>query len=325
MSTPFATFSASIARLVTATAPLLSAIRTGSNRHVTGLLVWNDTIVTTDQALPVLDLYSVMLPTGGLVAARPGPRDQGNDVASLRLDKPVTCRPLMPGAAVLGSLLIVLAADQEAAPTVRLTTVHRMVRHPAGILPMADLAPHQIDPGAVALDADGRFVGLIAEGPAGEALIVPAAVVRQSFQGASSPVRSIPPQLDAVPEVPPEPVTRSAAPWGGQTGSGGRTSAARGWLGVALQPITIPDGLVARTGQKSARMVVSLTTGGPAERAGLRIGDILLTVNGISTSGNHVLRGLLLPEKIGSVLEIGLLRDGNRLSARLVVAAQPDA
>ena len=316
-TTPFAAFSASIARLVTATAPLLSSIRVGPNRHVPGLLVWNDTIVTADQALPVQELYSVVLPTGGLVAARPGPRDRGNGIASVCLDKPVSCHQLMPGAAILGSLLILLAADADAAPTVRVAVIHRMIRSGEVSIPVLDLAPHQIDQGAVALDADGRFVGLIGLGPANEAVVLSASAVRQSFQGSSSyssasysGVRRPTRQVEGFAE----PVaTRGAS-----------VAPARGWLGVALQPITIPDGLVSRTGQKSGRMVVSLTSGGPAERAGLRVGDILLTVNGTSTSGNHVLRAFLGPDKIGSAIEIGLLRDGNRLTTRMVVAAQPD-
>ncbi len=314
MDSSFATFSASIARLVVTSAPLLSAIRTGPNRHVTGLLVWNDTIVTTDQALPVQDRYTVVLPTGGLVSARPGPRDRDNGIASLRLDKPVTCHPLMPGAAVLGSLLLILAVDQDAAPSVRLTVVHRMVRTAEGVAPVPDLAPHQIDHGAVALDADGRLLGLVAVGSNGEPMILSASAIRHNFQHASptpTTVRRAPQHFDAAPE--PVPM---------ENGRAGLQ--ARGWLGVALQPIMIPDALVARTGQKSGRMVVNITAGGPAERAGFRVGDILLTINGTSTSGNHVLRGFLTPDKIGSALEVGLLRDGNRLTARLIVAPQPD-
>ena len=92
---------------------------------------------------------------------------------------------------------------------------------------------------------------------------------------------------------------------------------------MALQPITVPDALVPRTGQTSGRMVVNITTGGPADRGGLRIGDVLLTINGTETSGPHALRAFLGADKIGTTVEVGLLRDGTLLTTHLVVAAQP--
>ena len=61
MSLALAAFSTSVSRLVATAAPLLSAIRVGPNRHVTGLICQGDTIVTTDQALPIMDSYTVVL------------------------------------------------------------------------------------------------------------------------------------------------------------------------------------------------------------------------------------------------------------------------
>ena len=70
-------------------------------------------------------------------------------------------------------------------------------------------------------------------------------------------------------------------------------------------------------------MVVNITPAGPAERGGLRIGDVLLTLNGISASGPHALRAFLGADKIGAAVEVRLLRDGVLLTAQLVVAMQP--
>jgi S1-C subfamily serine protease len=70
-------------------------------------------------------------------------------------------------------------------------------------------------------------------------------------------------------------------------------------------------------------MVVNLTPGGPADRAGLRVGDVLLSVNGSMVGGEHGLRNHLAEERIGSEIEVKVLRDGNLVTAHLVVAAQP--
>jgi len=56
-----AAFSTSISQLVMSATPLVSAIRVGPNRHITGLVCQGDAILTTDQGLPALDSYTVVL------------------------------------------------------------------------------------------------------------------------------------------------------------------------------------------------------------------------------------------------------------------------
>ena len=71
MMPALAAFSASLSQLVASTAPLVCAIRIGPNRHITGLVCHNETIVTIDQALPALDSYTIVLTNRLLIAARP--------------------------------------------------------------------------------------------------------------------------------------------------------------------------------------------------------------------------------------------------------------
>ena len=116
-----------------------------------------------------------------------------------------------------------------------------------------------------------------------------------------------------------EPV-RNGSGHGARDHGGGR----RGWLGVSLQPITVPDVLVPRAGQSTARQVIGITRGGPADMAGLRSGDVLLALDGTSTTGPQTLRAFLVPERIGSQVEVRLMREGVIHIATLTVAAQPD-
>jgi len=57
-----------------AVAPLIAAIRIGPNRHIAGLVCQNDLVVTTDQELPALESYTVVLPGQAVSAARPAGR-----------------------------------------------------------------------------------------------------------------------------------------------------------------------------------------------------------------------------------------------------------
>jgi S1-C subfamily serine protease len=300
MSNPLAALSQSITQIAAGSAAFLSAIRIGPNRHMTGLVCEGDVIVTTDQEMPALDAYTVVLPHGNLAAARPILRDPACNLVVLRLDAPFPVANPDIATVAVGSLALVVAADADASPTVRLTVVHRFLRTTGDAAPVLDLPGHGVSPGSPVLDAEGRLIGLAAFGPSGEAIVIPAATIGRTMMPALHLAAP-----DASPAPPPTP-----------------PSTGRGWLGVALQPITVPDAIVARAGQSSGRMVVSITRGGPAEQAGLRVGDVLLALNGTSASGPHALRAFLDSERIGSTVEVRLLREGNVTTTHLTVAAQ---
>src|SRR5262249_30353488 len=138
------------------------------------------------------------------------------------------------------------------------------------------------------------------------------------------------PTIQPIPQVavppPAEPVTRNDQPPAGvPTPVNGAHEVRRGWLGVSLQPITVPEGLAHRAGQRTARQVVNITRGGPADPAGLPTGDVLLALDGSSTSGNHALRAFLAPERVGSQVQVRLMRDGLVHTTVLTIEAQPAA
>jgi S1-C subfamily serine protease len=297
MSQALAAFSASISRLVASAAPLLTAIRVGPNRHITGLICQGDMIVTTDQALPMLDSYTIVLSNRVLIAARPGSRDPGANLAVLRLDTPWPAINPEIAATSVGSVVVVLGADADASPTVRLTVIHRFIHIAGGLTPVLDMPGESVDPGSLVLDPIGRLIGLAALGPNREAMVIPSALIGRMPNQTLSTFLATP--------VTPPPSNR------------------RAWLGVALQPITVPDHLVARAGQASGRMVVSITKGGPAEVAGMRVGDVLLALDGTSTSGPQALRAFLGGDRVGATVEAKVLRDGNVVTAHLTIAVQP--
>ncbi|HTC07849.1 MAG TPA: PDZ domain-containing protein [Acetobacteraceae bacterium] len=99
----------------------------------------------------------------------------------------------------------------------------------------------------------------------------------------------------------------------------------RGWLGVSLQPIAVPEAMRPIARQDAGRMVVNLATNGPAERAGLRTGDILLSLDGQSINAPRTLRTFLSPDRIGRDIEVKLLREGALQNVRLAVVVQPEA
>jgi S1-C subfamily serine protease len=330
--------SESITILVANAAPVLTAIRIGQNRHVTGFLWRGDLVVTTDQALPAAAGYTIVLSSGALISAQPGPRDPVNNLASLRLDAPVTVTVPEPArSATIGALVLALGADFDGSPTVRLTSIFGFPRSPgAGAATAAitlDLAGGRVNHGGMVLDAEGLLLGMTSVSPGGDAIVVPHGVIARFVEAATATVAPgtaalsqtmTLPTMQPIPQVsvqaPAEPVARN----GHASPTPASNESRRGWLGVSLQPITVPEGLTHRAGQRTARQVVSITRGGPADRAGLRAGDVLLALDGSSTSGNHALRAFLVPEKIGSQVQVRLMRDGLVHTTVLTIAAQPE-
>jgi S1-C subfamily serine protease len=328
--------SESIAILVATAAPILTAIRIGQNRHVTGFLWRNDLVVTSDQALPAASGYTIVLSSGALISAQPGPRDPVNNLSALRLDSPVTVTvPEPAGSATIGPLVLALGADFDGSPTVRLTTIHGFPRTPgagaAGATITLDLAGARVSHGGMVLDADGRLLGMTSVSPSGDAIVVPHGVIARFVEaataGADTGGTAQMPHSMTLPTVQPIPRVASQAPVAPVMRNGqvsGGSANRRGWLGVSLQPITVPEGLAHRAGQRTARQVVSITRGGPADLAGLRSGDVLLALDGSSTSGNHALRAFLAPERIGSEVHVRLMRDGLVHTTVLTIAPQPE-
>lgn len=307
--------SQAVARVAAGAAASVCAIRVGLNGHISGLVCEGGLIVTSGQALPAVASHAVVLPGGTLAGARPGLRGAAGRLAVLHLETP--CEVINPpvAAACLGALAVVVGLDADAAVTVRLTVVHRLLRNGDAVL---DLSKDRVDPGSLVLDAEGRLIGLLALGPNGEAMVIPSSEVGMVLRG------SLVDGGAAGAVAASGPAAGGPVPGGLVAGVVVPHSQRRAWLGVALQPIMVPEAVAARAGQDSGRMVVSMTKGGPAEMAGLRVGDVLLALNGTSASGPQALRAFLSPDRIGSSIEVRLLRDGNLLTAHLTVAVQPD-
>ena len=96
----------------------------------------------------------------------------------------------------------------------------------------------------------------------------------------------------------------------------------RAFIGIAAQQLALSRRRrhAAGLAQESAVIVSSVEPEGPAERAGLRSGDIILSLDGRAVTGADDLIRLLAGEKIGRAIEIDTLRSGDRRTLSLVPA-----
>jgi S1-C subfamily serine protease len=93
----------------------------------------------------------------------------------------------------------------------------------------------------------------------------------------------------------------------------------RAYLGLAMMPGPVPAGWRQRLGRKTGLLVAQVVAGGPADRAGLRAGDLLLTVGGKPVTVSQDLQRQMFSEAIGQPLAITVMRNG----ALVDVIAEP--
>ena len=94
----------------------------------------------------------------------------------------------------------------------------------------------------------------------------------------------------------------------------------RGQLGVSMYTVT-PD-IAHSLGLPSAvgALVSQVVEGSPAERAGIRTGDVITSVNGQPVKSNSELRNTIGLLRVGDKLDIGLVRDGKPVRVSAVIA-----
>ncbi|HKE18884.1 MAG TPA: trypsin-like peptidase domain-containing protein [Kofleriaceae bacterium] len=92
----------------------------------------------------------------------------------------------------------------------------------------------------------------------------------------------------------------------------------RGFLGVAVHRVRLPDGVAASLGQKSGALVVGVDDGSPAARSGLVLGDVLVALDGRPVAGPDDLRELLTDRR-GVEVDARIVRVGKVESIRLAV------
>lgn len=96
----------------------------------------------------------------------------------------------------------------------------------------------------------------------------------------------------------------------------------RGYLGVGVTSVALSKQLADATGKRHGALVSGLDDAGPAERAGLRQGDIIIALAGTSISGPAELRQAV-SEHPGSDVPIEALRGGAITSFLVTLGNRP--
>jgi S1-C subfamily serine protease len=98
----------------------------------------------------------------------------------------------------------------------------------------------------------------------------------------------------------------------------------RAYLGIAGGSRPLPPVLARELGRRAGVEIVEVVPGSPAEAAGLRAEDLIVSVDGSPVARVEDVQRLLVGERIGAALELDVLRGGRRLALSLVPAELAD-
>jgi S1-C subfamily serine protease len=264
-------------------------------------IVWRPgVIVTSEHALRRDEEIQVTLPNGRVVSASLAGRDPSSDIAVLKCAEANNAAPEFGDVTTLkpGNLTLVVGRTRASGPVAALGVVSLVApdrRSWTGesIVPYIrlDVGLQPTAVGGAVIDARGSAVGLATPRFARfGAIAVPAASIHKITETLL--------QKGRIP---------------------------RGYLGVGLQPVRLPDALRDKLQwkEKTAAIVMDVHPGGPADKAGIVIGDILISIAGQPVTALEDIQSHLGGEAIGKTLPLKFVRGGAIQEGSIVVAERP--
>src|SRR5262245_16900498 len=237
--------------------PSIVAVHGRRQLPSTGIHWHPGVVVTADHTVRMDSDITVSTPDGRKLAAQLAGRDPGTDLAVLRVsDLPSPTAPLGDDAAVkVGHMVLALGFGPRASWGIisalgprwrswRGGDIDRLVR--------LDLVLYPGFSGGPLVDASGRVIGVNTSGLSRETrLAVPLATVARVA---------------------------------GELLDKGHVS--RGYLGLGMQPVALPEAARAGLGVgiDTGLIVVTVAPGGPAAKAGVMLGDVLVALDGAPVS-----------------------------------------
>ena len=99
----------------------------------------------------------------------------------------------------------------------------------------------------------------------------------------------------------------------------------RAYLGVGTQPVVLPNDLRERLGltQRTAVIVVNVSSDSPAAAAGLVMGDVIVSIAGHAIAEPGDLVAVLQPDRVGNTVTTSILRGGEPRQIQVTVGERP--
>jgi S1-C subfamily serine protease len=270
----------------------------GRRRGPSSGVVWSadGVVVTAHHTLERDEEVEIGLPSGETASGEVIGRDPSTDLALVRVKAPGLSAAEWAAEADLRAGQLVLGISRPGvSPRVALASIARTsgeFRGPAGgkidryVETTVDLHPGVS--GALLLGPDGLAIGIATSGLVrGAAVAIPPSTLRRVVKA-----------LLAHGEI------------------------RRGYLGLATTPVPLSPSLRAATGEHVALLVSRVEPDSPAARAGILLGDALLSFGGETLQDPSELLTLLAEDRIGDTVPMKLLRAGEVKDVQVTIGAR---
>jgi S1-C subfamily serine protease len=273
----------------------------GRRHPSTGILFRPDAIVTASHALRRDDEIAVVTGPGQKLKAQLAGRDAGTDLAVLRLERSIDAPPPAWSSTSnlrVGELVLALGRTWRGNIAASSGILSGLVPGPwrtwrNGELDQfirPDLTLYPGFSGGPLVASSGEFLGLNTAGLHRSGITIPASTVQR---------------------VAAELLEKGAIE--------------RPYLGLGMQPVALPESLRSKLNLtvSDGLLVAHLDAGGPADKAGVLLGDLLIELGGRGLQDIESVQNILRSAKAGQDVETRLIRAGALTALKIKLEARP--
>jgi S1-C subfamily serine protease len=285
-----------LADTVEQTGSCVVAVKARSRISSSGVHWRKGIVVTADETIRRSEDITVTLDDGRSVPATLAGRDSSTDIAVLKLsDVELPVAQIGETSSLkVGHLVLAVGRSDDTGVNASMGAVSALGgswrSSYGGLIDQfvrLDLTLYPSLEGGPLVDAMGRVVGITVSGPRRTVLAIPATTVNRVVA---------------------------------QLLEKGRI--ARGYLGLGMQPVRLPETLKSSLNLAAVGgvIVVNVEPNGPADKAGVLIGDVLLAIDGTPVLQPGDVQVMLGSESVGQTLKVQIIRGGALLEVVLAPA-----
>ena len=269
-----------------------------------GVIVSSDGVVVTNHhVIKDADEVKIALADGREYEAKIILKDEASDLAILKVNEGEIFQPIEIGDsenALVGDLVLAIGNPFGVGQTVTSGIISAVARSTSGVSDFGfflqtDAAINPGNSGGALIDMQGRLIGINTAiysrsgGSNGIGFAIPSNMVRVA-------------------------ITSS------ETGDTLR----RPWIGASFQPVTAEIAQSLGMNRPRGALVVGVSEDGPADQAGIRIGDVILGVNGSPVPHINALDYRLTTVGIGNLASFQVLSQGREVNREIELMLAPE-